>query len=41
MLDRRAFMLLPLCQVAPAWRINGALTPRHLAARLARRVPRR
>jgi 2-amino-4-hydroxy-6-hydroxymethyldihydropteridine diphosphokinase len=40
MLDQRAFMLLPLSQVAPAWRIRGALTPRHLAARLARRAPR-
>ena len=41
MLERRAFMLLPLSQVAPAWRIRDGLTVRHLAARLARRVPRR
>ncbi len=41
MLEQRAFMLLPLSQIAPAWRVRGALTPRHLAARLARRAPRR
>ena len=41
MLEQREFMLLPLSQVAPSWRIRGSLTPRHLAARLARRVPRR
>ena len=40
MLEQRAFMLLPLSQIAPNWRIRGALTPRHLAARLARRAPR-
>ena len=38
-LERRAFMLLPLGQVAPAWRIHGPLTVRHLAHRLARRAP--
>jgi len=41
MLEQRAFMLLPLTQVAPAWPIRGPLTPRPLAARLARRAPRR
>ena len=40
MLERRAFMLIPLGQVAPAWRIRGALSARHLAHRLARRAPR-
>ena len=40
MLERRAFMLLPLSQIAPHWRIRGGLTARHLAARLARRAPR-
>ena len=39
LLEQRAFMLLPLHQVAPEWRIRGALTPRHLAHRLARRCP--
>ncbi len=39
-LERRAFMLQPLAAIAPAWRIRGPLTARHLAARLARRVPR-
>jgi 2-amino-4-hydroxy-6-hydroxymethyldihydropteridine diphosphokinase len=39
MLEQREFMLLPLSQIAPAWRIRGALTSRHLAARLARRIP--
>jgi 2-amino-4-hydroxy-6-hydroxymethyldihydropteridine diphosphokinase len=39
MLERRAFMLLPLSQVAAAWRVRGSLTARHLAHRLARRAP--
>jgi 2-amino-4-hydroxy-6-hydroxymethyldihydropteridine diphosphokinase len=39
-LERRTFMLQPLQAIAPAWRIRGALTARHLAARLARRAPR-
>ena len=39
-LERRAFMLQPLAAIAPAWRIRGALTARHLAGRLARRAPR-
>jgi 2-amino-4-hydroxy-6-hydroxymethyldihydropteridine diphosphokinase len=40
MLERRAFMLLPLSQVAPAWRIRDGLTVRHLAARLVSRASR-
>ena len=39
MLERRPFMLLPLSQIAPAWRIRDGLTARHLATRLARRAP--
>ena len=39
-LEQRTFMLQPLAAIAPAWRIRGALTARHLAARLARRAPR-
>jgi 2-amino-4-hydroxy-6-hydroxymethyldihydropteridine diphosphokinase len=41
MLERRAFMLLPFSQIAPGWRVRDGLTARHLAARLARRAPRR
>ena len=39
-LERRSFVLDPLAAAAPDWPIKGALTPRHLAARLARRAPR-
>ena len=39
-LEKRGFVLDPLAVIAPAWPIKGALTPRHLAARLARRRPR-
>ena len=39
MLERRAFMLLPLSQVAPGWRVRDGLTVRQLAARMARRAP--
>jgi len=39
-LARRSFVLHPLAAIAPGWRIEGALTARHLAARLARRPPR-
>jgi 2-amino-4-hydroxy-6-hydroxymethyldihydropteridine diphosphokinase len=39
-LERRAFMLQPLAAIAPAWRIRGGLTARHLAHRLARRASR-
>ena len=38
MMERRAFMLMPLSQIAPAWRIRDGLTVRQLAARLARRA---
>jgi len=37
----RSFVLGPLAAIAPAWRVEGSLTARHLAHRLARRVPRR
>lgn len=40
-LNGRAFVLEPLQAIAPAWRIRGATTARHLATRLARRAPRR
>ena len=39
-LDKRAFVLQPLAAVAPAWRVRGSLTARHLMQRLARRAPR-
>jgi 2-amino-4-hydroxy-6-hydroxymethyldihydropteridine diphosphokinase len=39
-LAKRAFVLQPLNAIAPAWRIQGALTARHLAHRLARRRAR-
>ena len=39
-LRARAFVLRPLAKIAPWWRIEGALTARHLAARLARPRPR-
>ena len=39
-LARRAFVLQPLATIAPNWRIQGPLNARHLAHRLARRVPR-
>jgi 2-amino-4-hydroxy-6-hydroxymethyldihydropteridine diphosphokinase len=35
----RSFVLDPLAATAPDWPIKGALTPRQLAARLARRAP--
>ena len=39
-LRSRSFVLHPLAAIAPLWRIEGALTARHLAARLARPRPR-
>lgn len=39
-LAHRSFVLQPLAAIAPGWRIEGALTPRHLAHRLARRPAR-
>ena len=38
-LASRAFAIGPLASIAPDWRIFGALTPKHLASRLARRRP--
>ena len=37
----RSFVLGPLAAIARAWRVEGSLTARHLAHRLARRVPHR
>ena len=39
-LARRAFVLQPLAAIAPNWPVVGSLSVRHLAHRLARRVPR-
>jgi 2-amino-4-hydroxy-6-hydroxymethyldihydropteridine diphosphokinase len=39
-LASRDFVVGPLSAIAPSWRIIGALTPRHLAARLGKRAPR-
>lgn len=39
-LPNRGFVLGPLTAIAPSWRVDGALTVRHLAGRLARGVPR-
>ena len=36
----RDFVLGPLSAIAPGWRLIGALTARHLAARLGKRRPR-
>jgi 2-amino-4-hydroxy-6-hydroxymethyldihydropteridine diphosphokinase len=38
-LGRRSFVLNPLAAIAPNWRVEGPLTARHLAHRLARRAP--
>jgi 2-amino-4-hydroxy-6-hydroxymethyldihydropteridine diphosphokinase len=38
-LAQRSFVLQPLAAIAPNWRIEGPLTARHLAHRLARRRP--
>ena len=40
-LAARDFVLGPLAAIAPAWPLIGALTARHLAARLGKRVPHR
>ena len=40
MLEQRNFMLLPLSQIAPGWRLRGALTARQLAHRLGKPRPR-
>ena len=39
-LGNRSFVLQPLAAIVPNWRIEGRLTARHLAHRLARRRPR-
>jgi 2-amino-4-hydroxy-6-hydroxymethyldihydropteridine diphosphokinase len=39
-LGRRSFVIHPLTAIAPRWPVEGALTARHLAHRLARRRPR-
>jgi 2-amino-4-hydroxy-6-hydroxymethyldihydropteridine diphosphokinase len=36
----RAFVVEPLASIAPGWRLEGGLTARQLARRLARRKPR-
>jgi len=36
-LQKRDFVLGPLASIAPGWRIDGPLTPRHLLARLGKR----
>ena len=36
----RDFVLGPMTAIAPDWRLIGALTARHLAARLSKRSPR-
>jgi 2-amino-4-hydroxy-6-hydroxymethyldihydropteridine diphosphokinase len=36
----REFVIEPLAAIAPGWRLEAALTARHLAHRLARRRPR-
>jgi 2-amino-4-hydroxy-6-hydroxymethyldihydropteridine diphosphokinase len=36
-LGERDFVLGPLAAIAPGWRIDGVLTPRHLASRLGKR----
>ncbi|HEX8840824.1 MAG TPA: 2-amino-4-hydroxy-6-hydroxymethyldihydropteridine diphosphokinase [Sphingomicrobium sp.] len=38
-LARRGFVLQPLAAIAPGWRVEGPLTARHLAYRLAQRAP--
>ena len=39
-LKTRGFVLQPLAAIAPNWPVEGRLTARHLAHRLARRAPR-
>ena len=38
-LRKRSFVVHPLAGIAPDWRVEGRLTARHLAHRLARRRP--
>lgn len=37
---KRGFVMVPLATIAPSWHLEGPLTARHLAHRLARRRPR-
>jgi 2-amino-4-hydroxy-6-hydroxymethyldihydropteridine diphosphokinase len=37
---KRGFVIAPLAAIAPDWPLEGGLTARHFAARLARRRPR-
>jgi len=39
-LEKRGFVLQPLAAVSPYWRVRGSLNVRHLAHRLARKLPR-
>ncbi len=39
-LATRDFVVVPLALIAPAWRIDGRLTPRHLLWRLGKRAAR-
>ena len=39
--SKRAFVIEPLAAIAPGWALEGPLTARHLAHRLARSRPRR
>lgn len=39
-IEERSFVLEPLAAIAPGWRVEGPLTVRHLAERLARRRAR-
>ncbi len=36
----RSFVIGPLASIAPGWRLDGTITARHFAHRLARRSPR-
>ena len=36
-LKSRDFVLVPLAMIAPGWRVDGAITARHLASRLGKR----
>lgn len=39
-LEKRGFVLQPLEAVSPFWRVTGSMNVRHLAHRLARKLPR-
>jgi 2-amino-4-hydroxy-6-hydroxymethyldihydropteridine diphosphokinase len=38
-LSEREFVVGPLAAIAPAWRLPGPVTPRHLSSRLGKRRP--